>query len=209
MLGSCADEGGGGTCTCMTAWLVGPVVPRAVLITTVTWAECRGYKPNTMPTFLACTSLLHQVASYRRMSRYNSVDLAMTLWACGKLRLKLEPLWVQQSLREASRLMPLMGPNHLANTVWALARLKKRPDEAWVDGFCEAAYKQLPRFSPHELSCMLWALATLNGHVDKVRLVRAGGGPWARFAGDGAVGSSFFGGQGPMKAIMDSLVVIN
>lgn len=85
-----------------------------------------------------------------------SQDLANTIWALAKLRVKPNAAWMESFLAASGAALCVSTPQELTNTIWALARLKV-VTPAWLAAFDAASLAAMEGFTPQALADILSA----------------------------------------------------
>ncbi|KAG1679153.1 hypothetical protein FOA52_000508 [Chlamydomonas sp. UWO 241] len=100
------------------------------------------------------------VASERKLSSFNSQDLANTVWALATLGHN-DAAFMGALLVVVERKLPNFKPQALANTAWALATLGHR-DATFMGALLVVAKPKLASFTVQDLANTVWALSTLG-----------------------------------------------
>eukprot|EP00955_Chlamydomonas_euryale_P025029 263561-Chlamydomonas_euryale.AAC.1 len=98
------------------------------------------------------------------MPQMEGRQLANSLWAVAKLRVKVDIVLLHSFLNTMRSKLDGFDPQNFANTLWAMATLG-HVDAAFTNALLQAAKPKLDSFKPQELVNTLWAMATL-GHAD-------------------------------------------
>ncbi|KAF8068262.1 rplB [Scenedesmus sp. PABB004] len=97
-------------------------------------------------------------------------DLASTMWALGRLRVRPNPGWLDAFMAASAPRLAASAPQELAITLWGLAALQATPSGAWLAAFDDASLAAMPRFTAHGLAELL---------AGQVHLGLAPSGAWA------------------------------
>ena len=110
-----------------------------------------------------------RLAVSSKLLRFNSQDLAMTVYAYAKLvqcgatppppPTLINALAVEAAAKARE---DALSPQQLSNVLWALATLKHQPPAMQMPAFAQATLRCLPESNSQNISNMLWAVATLG-----------------------------------------------
>jgi hypothetical protein len=110
----------------------------------------------------------------QQLARWQPSELAMLLWALGRLQLAPPRPWLQQLLAVMAQQMHAFEPREVAAMVYGLCKLGPHQElvhqdgsmhssyAAWLDALLRSTQRRLQEFRPWELSNLLWSLARLR-----------------------------------------------
>ena len=105
---------------------------------------------------------LFESESCGRLSAFNSMDLANTIWAFAKLCHRPSNKWLITFLDASLAQLPSLNAQDVSNTIWALAELGVKPMSEWMAALTQPLMIFLDTLSEQHSANTLWALTVLQ-----------------------------------------------